>query len=135
MMIEPRDPFERCQLDGLLRLPRAASVNDFRLVEAVDGLGEGVVVAVALAADRGLDTGFAEALRIANRNILCATITMMDQRVAIRLSGVQGLLQRIQNEIRVHASADAPTDDIAGKDVNDEGDINEALPISLLADM
>ena len=45
MMIEPRDPFERCQLDGLLGFPGAASVNDFGLVKAVDGLGERVVVA------------------------------------------------------------------------------------------
>lgn len=70
MMIEPRDPFERCQLDGLLGLPGAASVNDFRLVEAIDGFGERVVVAVALAADGGFDAGFPETFRIANGKVI-----------------------------------------------------------------
>ena len=32
-------------------------MNDLGLVEAVDGFGEGIVVAVADAADRWLDTG------------------------------------------------------------------------------
>ena len=58
MMVEPRDPFERGQFDCLLGLPRPATVNDFRLVQAVDSLCEGVVVAVALAADGGLDACF-----------------------------------------------------------------------------
>ena len=128
MMIEPRDPFERCQLDGLLGLPGAASVNDFRLVEAIDGFGERVVVAVALAADGGFDAGFPETFRIANGNILGAAIAVVDQRVAIWLAGVQGLLQRIQNEVRVHAPADAPADDVAGVDVDDKRDIDETLP-------
>jgi hypothetical protein len=33
MMIEPRDPFQSGQLDGLLGLPGAASVDDFGLVK------------------------------------------------------------------------------------------------------
>jgi hypothetical protein len=36
------------------------------LVETVDRLGESIVVAVADAADRGFDTGFRQALSVAN---------------------------------------------------------------------
>ena len=50
MVVEPRDPFKRCQLDGLLGLPWATTVNHLGLVQAVDGLGQGIVVAVTLGA-------------------------------------------------------------------------------------
>ena len=39
-------------------------MDEFRLVEAVDRLGERVVVRVADAADGGLDTGLGEALGV-----------------------------------------------------------------------
>ena len=44
------------------------------------------------------DAGLTEAFRVTNGNVLGATVAMMDQRVAIRLPGVQSLLQGIQNE-------------------------------------
>jgi hypothetical protein len=50
-VVEPIDPFQRRKLDSLERPPRPAPVNDFGLVEAVDGLGECVVIAVADAAN------------------------------------------------------------------------------------
>ena len=50
-MIEPVDPFERGDFDGLKRPPWPAPMDDLGLVEAVDGLGECVVIAVADAAD------------------------------------------------------------------------------------
>ena len=51
MVVEPRDPFQRGQLDGLLCLPWATAVDHLGLVQAVDGFGQGVVIAVALRAD------------------------------------------------------------------------------------
>lgn len=38
------------------------------------------------------------------------------------------LLQRIQHEVSAHGCADPPADDPAGKDVDDEGDIDKTLP-------
>ncbi len=50
-MVEPVDPLQRRELDGLEAPPWTAPVDDLRLVEAVDRLGESVVVAVADAAE------------------------------------------------------------------------------------
>ena len=46
MIVEPTDPFERGQLHGLHVLPGAAPMNDFSLVQAIDRLGQRIVVAV-----------------------------------------------------------------------------------------
>jgi hypothetical protein len=47
-------------------------MDDFGLVEAVDRFGEGVVVAVADAADRGLDAGLGQAFGVFDRDVLAA---------------------------------------------------------------
>jgi len=62
-VIEPFDPFQRGVLDGLVGAPRAAPVDDLGLVEAVDGLGQGVVIAVADAADGRLDAGLIKRIK------------------------------------------------------------------------
>ena len=100
IMIEPRDPLERCQFDGFLGLPWAATGNDFRLAQTVDGFGERVVIAVALAADRGLDPRLSEALRVANRDALGVTVAMMDPRVAIRLAKGEKRGQAVRRDRR-----------------------------------
>ena len=69
-MVEPVHPVEGGELDGFQRAPRSAPPDDLGLVEAVDRLGQGVVVAVADAADRGLDAGIGEALGVADRDVL-----------------------------------------------------------------
>ena len=45
-------------------------MDQLRLVEAVDRLGESVVIAVADATDGGLDPGLGEALGVANADVL-----------------------------------------------------------------
>ena len=56
-MVKPIDPFEGGELDGLQRSPRSAAADHLAFVETVDGLGEGVVIAVdrldSLIADLG----------------------------------------------------------------------------------
>jgi hypothetical protein len=59
-IVEPVHPFEGRELDGLEVAPRSASMDDLSLVEAVDRLGQRVVVRVADAADGGLDPGLGE---------------------------------------------------------------------------
>ena len=73
-MIEPGHPLQRGQFDGLSRLLGSAAMYQLRLVQAVDGLGQRVIVAVALAAHRGLNTGFGQALAVANGNVLRAPV-------------------------------------------------------------
>ena len=53
VVVEPSDPFQRCQFHRLLGLPRPASMDYLGLVEPVDRLGQGVVVAVALEPTEG----------------------------------------------------------------------------------
>lgn len=57
VVVEPGDPFQRCQLHRLLGLPRPASVDHLGLVQAVDGFGQSVVVTVALRDYGRLDAG------------------------------------------------------------------------------
>jgi len=45
-IVEPVDPFQGGELDGLERAPWSASVDHLSLVETADGFGESVVVNV-----------------------------------------------------------------------------------------
>jgi hypothetical protein len=57
-VVEPRDPFERCELDRLACLPGSAPVDDLGLVQPVDGVQ---VAAPYRAARRCVDLSGAEA--------------------------------------------------------------------------
>src|ERR1700681_1372546 len=61
-IVEPIDPFQRCELDGVERPPRPAPMDDLGFGETVDGLGQSIVVAVAHAAHRRFDTGVGQTL-------------------------------------------------------------------------
>ena len=99
------------------------------LVEPVDCLGQRVVVAVALAAHRGLDARLGQAFAVPDADVLRASIRVMDQAAAlIGLARVQRLLQRIEHEVRSHRTAYAPAHNAPGEDVDDEGHVQPALP-------
>lgn len=66
-VVEPRHPFHLGKLHRLPRLPRAAPVDRFRLVQPVDRLGQRVVVTVSLASDRWLHARLGHRLRSAHR--------------------------------------------------------------------
>ena len=72
--VEPVDPFESGVLDGFETAPWATPVDEFGLVEAVDRLGEGVVVAVADAADGGDEARLGQTLGVLDRDVLDAPI-------------------------------------------------------------
>jgi hypothetical protein len=55
-------------------------MDDLGLVDAVDGLGQSVVIAVPAAADRGLDAGLGQPFAIANADVLRSPIRVMDER-------------------------------------------------------
>ena len=82
-VIEPVDPFEGGVFDSLEAAPWATPMDDLGLVKAIDRLGQGVVVAVADAADRRFDAGFGEPLGVFDRDILAAAITVIDKTAAV----------------------------------------------------
>ncbi len=43
-------------------------------------------------------------------------------------TGPQGLLQRVEHEVGSHRRRGAPADDPTHEHIDDEGDVNEALP-------
>ncbi len=59
--VEPVDPFGGGQFDLFDGLPRAVLLDQFGLVEAVDRLGEGVVVRIANTANGSGDPDLGEA--------------------------------------------------------------------------
>ena len=95
-------------------------MNDFCFVEPVDRLSEGVVVAVADAANGRYEAGFGQALGVFDRDVLHAAIGVMDQPAADRATIVQSLFQGVQHEACVCGPADAPADNPAGVGVDDE---------------
>jgi hypothetical protein len=77
-------------------------MDDLGFVEAVNGLGESIVVAVADAADRGLDARRGKPLGIFDRDVLHTAIAVVDEAAAADGPGlVQGLLQRVQHKAGV----------------------------------
>ena len=61
-------------------------MDHFGFVEAVDRLGESVVVRVPGAADRRFDAGVGQALGVLDRDLLHAAIRVVDETAAARRS-------------------------------------------------
>lgn len=72
-VVEPVDPFEGCVFHGFKGFPGSFPVDDLGLVEAVDGFGQGVVVAVADASDRRFDSGLAQPRGVLEGRVLAAS--------------------------------------------------------------
>jgi len=66
VVVEPVEVAERGELDVVEASPWPLRVDELPLVETVEALGHGVVVAVTPRADRGDDVVLGEALRVAN---------------------------------------------------------------------
>lgn len=69
-MVEPSYPFEGSEFQCIHRSPGRPAMDQFGLVQAVDGFSQSVIVAIALAADRRLYAGFGQSLGIADGNVL-----------------------------------------------------------------
>ena len=104
-------------------------VDHLGLVEAVDRLGQSVVVAVADTADRGFDPGFGKALGVLDGHVLRPTIAMMDEAAPMgRAAIVKRLFERIQHEAGMGRPAGPPADDPPSIGIDDEGDVDEPRP-------
>src|SRR5690606_30456896 len=97
-VVEPVDPLERGELDILEVAPRPVRADQLRLVEPVDRLGESVVVRVADAADRGCDPRLRQPLGVANRQVLHATIAVMNE-IGNILAVMERLLERVERQV------------------------------------
>src|SRR5471030_2766215 len=80
-MIEPGYPFQGRQFDGLAHLPGSTAMYQFCLVQTVDGLGQRIVVAVALTAHGRFNAGFRQAFTVADGDVLRAPVAVMNQCV------------------------------------------------------
>ncbi len=72
-MVEPVDVAQGGELDVVQAAPGPVSVDELPLVEPVEALGEGVVVAVALGADRGDDVVLVEPVGVADAEVPLGT--------------------------------------------------------------
>ena len=128
-VVEPVDPFERGELHRFEVAPWSPAMDYLDLVKAVDRFGESVVVTVANASDRRLYACLRQSLRIANRHILRAAVGMMNQPATFYEPPiVQCLVESIEHKARMGRPACSPTDDAASEGIDDERDVNEALP-------
>src|SRR5437870_5497430 len=127
--VVPRDPGQRRELDVFDSLPRPAPANDLGLEQSDDGLRQRVVVRIAGTTDRRLNPGLGQALRVADRKILHATITVMDEpRRLFDRSIVERLLQRIEREIAAQRIRCPPAYDPPREHVDHERDVREPSP-------
>ena len=104
-------------------------MDQLGFVKAIDGLGERVVVTIADAANGRLNAGFGQAFGVFDRDILAAAITMVDEAAPMsRPALIQSLLKSIEHKTGMGGAADPPADDVSGENIDDESDINKALP-------
>ena len=128
-VVIPVDPFQGFPFDLTNGLPGVEELDDLGLEQADDAFGEGVVVGIPDAADGGIDAGFGEPVGVSDRQVLAASITVMDQFVSLgRHPLTDGLVQGIQDETGCHRGRDTPANDLAGENVDDEGHVDHALP-------
>lgn len=126
-MIEPVDPVQCGELDRFEMTPRPAPADDFGLEQPDDGLGQGVVVRTAHTPNRRRDAGVGQPVAVAHRQILHAAVGMLNQASG-RLPGMYRLLKRIEYQTRIRCARCTPADNAASEHVDDECDIDKALP-------
>lgn len=119
VVVEPIDPAQGGHLDGGRGRPRPLPPDHLGFVEAVDRLGEGIVIRVTNAADRRNEIGLGQALGVVHGQILHAPVAVMDQAiVGAGPAGMDRLLQCIENEFGRGAGADLPTNDAPSKGID-----------------
>ena len=73
--------------------------------------------------------GVGQAVGIAHRQVLRAAVAVMHQVTHLRAAAlVNGLFERIEDEVGAQRGRDTPADDATRKDVDDERDVDEAAP-------
>jgi hypothetical protein len=113
-------------------------VDQLGLVEAVEGLGCGVVEGVTLGADRGDRAGDGEAFGVADRKVLHAAVGVVHQTGVVVLFAAAlppAVLEGVQGQVGAQQVGDPPADDASGVEVEHERDVAEAVPGSDVGDV
>jgi len=77
-------------------------VDHLGLLKAVDRLGQGIVITVANASNRGFDPCFGDAFGVLDRDILASPVAMVDEAATMgRPALMEHLLQGIQHKAGV----------------------------------
>ena len=119
------DPFE----DGILGLLfgfEGSLEHQFIFQAGPEALDDGVVPAVAHAAHAALDVEFGQFVLVLRAGVLAAAIGVVKDRVLWPSVG-QCHLQGFDTEVRVQGVLDAPADDLSAEQVDDAGQVEEAL--------
>jgi hypothetical protein len=98
-VVKPVDPFEGGELHVFESLPGSLLPDHFGLVEAVDGLGESIVVGVTPGSNGGDDAGFREALGVADGEVLDTAVTMVNEAPNIVATPPESHLKSIERQI------------------------------------
>ena len=93
--------------------------DDLGFIQSDNRLSQGVVIGVALGAGGWPDSGCRKAFAVADRKILAALITMMDEPLNVA-AAAQGLVQSCQNQIRLHRCRNLPANNAAAIHINDK---------------
>ena len=80
-VVPPIDPFQGGKFDLLNAPPWPAPLDQFGFEQAVHRLGQGIIEAVAAAADRTGNTELGKPVVVTNRQILTAPIAVVNQLV------------------------------------------------------
>jgi hypothetical protein len=143
-VVVPVDPVHRGDLDRRETAPGSLAMDHLGLEQADHGFGERIVVAVADAADRGVDAGFDQALGVLDRDLLGRLQRSSQQldeggcddeeeaalgQICTRGSAhVDRLLERVEHELGARGPTRSPADDTAGEHVDGERDVDHARP-------
>jgi len=108
--VVPVHPLAGLPFNGPLVVWHPHCPEEFGLVEAIDGLCERIVVGVAGGAHRGSKTSGWESGRVGDRELLQASVRVMDEPVGAP-SLAKRHLQGIGGELACEGARDLPPDD------------------------
>src|SRR5690606_14079493 len=80
LVVVPVNPFQSGDFHGFATTP-GLPIDQLRLVYAVDGFSQSVVIAISFAAYRGLYPGLSEALGVSDGDVLATPVAMVYQAV------------------------------------------------------
>jgi hypothetical protein len=107
---------------GVVDVGEGLSVDLFSLQRLHEALGFGVVEGIAGPAHADGDVTIGQSLAIGDGGVLHAAIGMMDQAAGLRLSGIEGRIQRGNGERGVERVLKSPAHGLAREGVKNDGE-------------